>query len=176
MRCDYEVLLWLVSSLLSFLTDCNSLCIWESCDVCCFFKSSVWQQGLLPFLLMSSSLRFTKLAMVVGRLDRSLSGMLSFFRAWQLKSCYGNTGVKQWNIIVFLAKSQRHLAKRGEGKKMPAGDTCNLMLWKSTTVSAALFWEKCRINLPHMVALRDKTQSRIKRRHSGKKKVQKKQQ
>lgn len=43
--------------------------------------------GLVPFLLMSSSLRLTKLAMVVGKLDRSLSGMLSFFKAWQLKSC-----------------------------------------------------------------------------------------
>lgn len=58
------------------------------------------QRGFLPFLLMSSSLRLTKLAMVVGRLDRSLSGMLSFFKAWQLKSCYGNTEGKQWNIIV----------------------------------------------------------------------------
>lgn len=57
----------------------------------CLFRSSVSQRESLPFLLMSSSLRLTKLAMVVGRLDRSLSGMLSFFKAWQLKSCYGNT-------------------------------------------------------------------------------------
>lgn len=52
------------------------------------FESSVQWGGLVPFLLMSNSLRLTKLAMVVGKLDRSLSGMLSFFKAWQLKSCY----------------------------------------------------------------------------------------
>lgn len=57
----------------------------------------IW--GFLPFLLMSSSLRLTKLAMVVGRLDKSLSGMLSFFKAWQLKSCYGNTERKQRSNI-----------------------------------------------------------------------------
>ncbi|TNN38022.1 hypothetical protein EYF80_051808 [Liparis tanakae] len=56
---------------------------------------------------MSSSLRLTKLAMVVGRLDKSLSGMLSFFKAWQLKSCCGNTEEgKQWNIIILRPISQ----------------------------------------------------------------------
>lgn len=79
-------------------TDCNSNRLswageFENFSFCflVLFGSSVSQKGSLPFLLMSSSLRLTKLAMVVGRLDRSLSGMLSFFKAWQLKSCYGNT-------------------------------------------------------------------------------------
>lgn len=102
------------------------------------FGSSVSQKGSLPFLLMSSSLRLTKLAMVVGRLDRSLSGMLSFFKAWQLKSCYGNTrgGKKQCNIIVCRQKSNRPLVeryKRTESIKS-AGGMHRLMLWKSSAI------------------------------------------
>lgn len=66
----------------------------------------------LPFLLMSSSLRLTRLAMVVGRLDRSLSGMLSFFKAWQLKSCYGNTEGQTKEYYSLLADSHRPLKER----------------------------------------------------------------
>ena len=73
------------------------LLYWVYCcfQVCSGLLCHRLYRNFLPFLLMSSSLRLTKLAMVVGRFDRSLSGMLSFFKAWQLKSCYGNTEGKQ---------------------------------------------------------------------------------
>lgn len=133
-------------------TDCNSNRLswageFENFSFCflVLFGSSVSQKGSLPFLLMSSSLRLTKLAMVVGRLDRSLSGMLSFFKAWQLKSCYGNTrgGKKQCNIIVCRQKSNRPLVeryKRTESIKS-AGGMHRLMLWKSSAIWAALLYE-----------------------------------
>lgn len=81
------------------------------------FRPVILNQGCLgwiPFLLMSSSFRFTRLAMVVGRLDRSLSGMLSFFKAWQLKSCCGSTKRDDKGIMTLTGcrkspEGMRHL-------------------------------------------------------------------
>lgn len=70
-----------VGAVLQLLSGCQRL-RWPPLD-------STWRKtSCSPFLLTSSSLRLTRLAMAAGNTARSLSGTLSRLSNWQLNSCW----------------------------------------------------------------------------------------
>lgn len=58
---------------------------------------------------------------------------------------YGGETMEYHSLFGKIIQTFSKKVQRGQGKRTPAGDTYNLMLWKSSTVSAASSWKNAEL-------------------------------